>query len=180
MVKSKEIVLGVTGSIAAYKSCDLVRRLQDKGMGVSVVMTKGAQEFVTPLTFASLSGRKVYTELFEKDNHSWQMNHIALRTAGLVVVAPATANIIGKMANGIADDLLTCVVLATTAPILVAPAMNDEMYKNKIVQDNIAKLKKFGVHFVDPIKGKLACGTHDVGHLAEVEDIVAAAIRLLK
>ena len=143
-------------------------------------MTKGAQEFITPLTLVSLSGRKVYTELFEKNGDTWKMNHILLRSADLILIVPATANIIGKIANGLADDLLTCTVLATTAPILIVPAMNDEMYKNKIVQDNISKLKKFGVHFLDPIKGKLVCGTNDVGHLADVDSIVLAALRLLK
>lgn len=188
MSKSKEILLGVTGSIAAYKACDIVRRLQDAGYGVTVVMTKGAEEFITPLSLASLSGRKVYRELFEpclpagrEDNNAWQMDHILLaERTDLLLIAPATANIIGKIANGIADDLLSCITLATKAKILIAPAMNTEMYKNKIVQDNIKKLKNFGIQFIDPPEGKLACGTAGEGHLADVGGIVKSVERAIK
>ena len=167
------IVLGVTGSIAAYKSGDVIRRLQEAGCDVSVVMTKEAGQFITPLTLASLSGRKVYSSLLE-DHEAWQMPHIRLaREAQCVLIAPATANVIGKIAAGIADDLLTCIVLATKAPILVAPAMNDEMYHNHIVQKNLRILKdELGVRIIKPIEGQLACGTFAEGHLAEVEVIV--------
>ncbi len=176
----KRIILGVTGSIAAYKAAELIRRLREKGLRVSVVMTKGAEHFITPLTLASLSGEKVYRALFEEES-SGRMPHIDLaKEASLVLIAPATANILAKMAHGIADDLLTCVCLATEAPILVAPAMHDEMVKNKIVQENCRKLKATGVKFVDPIKGKLACGTVGEGHIAEIEDIVEEVISLLK
>ncbi len=180
MNSKKEILLGVSGSIAAYKACDIIRRLQEKNCQVTVVMTKGAENFITPLTVASLSGRKVYSEMFEKEN-IWEMDHISLaKRCDVFLIAPATANIIGKMANGIADDLLTCTALATKAKIFIAPAMNDEMFKNEIVQDNIAKLKKVGIQFINPIKGRLACGATGEGHLADVDDIVSAVVRSFK
>ena len=181
MAKTREIILGVTGSIAAYKACDIIRRLQDNGYAVTVVMTKGAEHFITPLTLASLSGREVYRDMFDEKEEAWQMNHILMgQRADILLIAPATANIIGKIASGIADDLLSCVAITTKAKILIAPAMNEEMYKNKIVQGNIAKLKNLGVHFIDPVHGKLACGTIGEGHLADVEDIVDRVVRLLK
>ena len=181
MSKSKKAVLGVTASIAAYKSADIIRRLQDKGFRVSVVMTPEAEKFITALTLASLSGEKVHREMFDDNDQSWQMSHITLaHEADILLIAPATANVIGKIANGIADDLLTCIAMATKAPILIAPAMNDDMFNNQIVQNNISKLKKIGVHFADPIKGKLACGTTGEGHLADVEEIVKSAVQLAK
>ncbi len=181
MPQAKEIILGVTGSIAAYKACDILRRLQDGGCHVSVVMTKGAENFITPLTLASLAGEKVYQATSENNSDAWPMNHITLaKKADVLLIAPATANMIGKIAGGIADDLLTCIALATKAKILIAPAMNDEMYHNKIVQSNIEKLEKYGIEFISPIKGKLACGTFGEGHLADVEDIVKAVLRSLK
>ena len=177
MSKAKHIILGVTGSIAAYKSADILRQLQEKGFKVSVVMTKEAELFITPLTLASLAGEKVYQAKIEDDGSSWQMNHIRLaQEADALLIAPATANMIAKLACGLADDLLTCIALGTSAKILLAPAMNTEMYKNKIVQENCAKLKKLGVQFIDPVKGKLACGVTGEGHIAEVKDIVAAVI----
>ena len=180
-MKNKNIVLGVTGSIAAYKACDVLRRLQEKGCHVSVVMTKEAEKFVSAMTFANLSGGETYGDMFESQGQSWSMHHIALaQKASLILIAPATANIIGKLAHGISDDLLTCIAITTKAPILIAPAMNNEMYKNSIVQENIAKLKKHGFQFIDPVKGQLACGINDIGHLAEVEHIVSVALRSLK
>ncbi len=174
--KSKHVVLGVCGSIAAYKAGDIIRRLQDNHCEVTVIMTREAGEFITPLTLSSLSGKNVYSDMFDKD--SWRMAHIELaRTADLVLVAPATANIIGKAANGLADDLLTTFLITSRAPVFIAPAMNDEMYANAIVQENCAKLKKHGFTFIEPVKGKLACGTVGVGHLAEVEDIIKAVLK---
>ncbi len=179
-MSKKRIILGVTGSIAAYKAADLVRRLKEKGLRVSVVMTKEAEHFVTPLTLSSLSGEKVHRSLFEEE-FSGHMAHIELaHEAGLVVIAPATANIIGKLACGLADDLLTCVCLATQAPLLIVPAMHDEMYKNKAVQGNCRTLKSRGVEFVEPIKGRLACGTMGEGHIAEIETIVKKIEAILK
>ena len=174
--KTKAIVLGVCGSIAAYKAGDIVRRLQEQGCDVTVVMTREAQRFITPLTLSSLSGKDVYTDMFEGD--AWRMAHIELaRSADAVLIAPATANIIAKASHGMADDLLSTFILTTRAPLLIAPAMNDEMYANPQVQENCAKLKKAGVKFIEPIKGKLACGVVGVGHLADVEDIVKAVLK---
>ena len=173
--KVKQVILGVCGSIAAYKAGDIIRRLADNHCEITVIMTQGATQFITPLTLSSLSGKNVYSDMFDRD--SWRMAHIELaRVADIVLIAPATANVIGKLANGIADDLLTTFVMTSAAPVFIAPAMNDQMYANQIVQDNCAKLKKHGVTFIEPVKGKLACGTFGVGHLAEVEDIVKAVI----
>ncbi len=169
----KKILLGVTGSIAAYKSADLVRRLMDAGFDVSVAMTKEAEFFITPLTLEALCGKKVLTGRFEdwvKDGH---MSHIKLaQESSAVLIAPATANIIAKLANGLADDILTCAVLGTTAPILIAPAMNEKMYHNRIVQENCQKLKDHGFIFIHPVKGMLACGVEGDGHLEDPENIV--------
>lgn len=181
MVKPKKIVLGVTGSIAAYRSADILRRLLEKGFKVSVVMTKEAERFITPTTLSALAGEKVYREMFERNDDTWQMPHIRLaEEADVLLVAPATAAIIGKLAHGIADNLLTCIALATRAKLLVAPAMNTGMYQNRIVQENCARLKALGAYFIDPVKGKLACGTTGEGHIADVETIIAAVVRAVK
>ena len=173
--KIKQLVLGVCGSIAAYKAGDIIRRLQDNHCEVTVIMTKEAAEFITPLTLSSLSGKNVYSDMFDRD--SWRMAHIELaRAADIVLIAPATANVIGKLANGVSDDLLTTFVITTRAPVFIAPAMNDEMYANTIVRENCAKLRKHGFKFIEPVKGKLACGTVGIGHLAEVEEIVKAIV----
>lgn len=180
MAKNKNIILGVTASIAIYKACDLVRRLKDDACSVSVVMTKEAGELIRPIVFSSLSGNKVFSGLFDTPE-AWEIEHVSLADkAGLVLIAPATANIIGKIAAGICDDLLTCVVSATKAPVLIAPAMNENMYKNKIVQGNIEKLKSLGYRFIEPRTGKLACGRTGTGCLAEVDSIVREVKRILK
>lgn len=171
----KKIVLGVTGSIAAYKAADIIRRFQEQKCDVSVVMTKEAAQFITPLTLAGLSGKDVFCDMFEKDG--WRMGHLELAKADALVIAPATANIIAKLACGIADDLLSTIAISTKSPIYIAPAMNEDMYKNSIVQDNCAKLKKHGVKFIEPVKGKLACGIVGVGHLADIEDIVKTVLK---
>jgi phosphopantothenoylcysteine decarboxylase/phosphopantothenate--cysteine ligase len=176
-MKLKKIVLGVCGSIAAYKAGDIIRRLQDSGCDVSVVMTEEAKRFITPLTLGSLSGKDVYQDMFEAQ--AWRMAHIELaKSADVFLIAPATANVIGKLANGLADDLLTTLAITTKAKIVIAPAMNDDMFANSIVSENCAKLKKHGVKFIEPVKGKLACGVIGVGHLADVEDIVKAVVKL--
>jgi len=172
MVKEKNIILGVTASIAIYKACDIVRKLRAEHFQVTVAMTKEAEELIRPVVFQSLSANKVYRGLFEEPE-AWEIEHIALADkAGVVLIAPATANIIGKIANGICDDLLTCVVAATKAPVIIAPAMNTNMYRNKIVQANIKKLKDVGYKFVGPGEGKLACGKTGLGCLAAVDLIV--------
>jgi len=171
-VKAKEVILGVTASIAIYKACDLVRRLKEKGYSVTVIQSSESEQLVSPLLFQSLSGNKVYRGLFDMP-HAWEIEHINLADkADLILIAPATANIIAKIANGICDDLLTCVVAAAKSPVLIAPAMNENMYKNKITQINLKKLSSLGYKFIGPKAGKLACGKTGTGCLSEVEDIV--------
>ncbi len=173
MSEQKTIVLGVTGSIAAYKAADIIRILRKKGFIVSVVMTEKSEKFITPLTLSSLSGRKVFCGCFNDDTDA-SIAHIDLaQDAAAVLIAPATANVIGKIAHGLADDLLSCICLATRAPIVFAPAMNTQMMTNQIVVENIDICKKRGMHVVDAIEGDLACGDRGAGHLAKVEDIVA-------
>lgn len=164
------IVLGVTGSIAAYKACELVRLFAKGGYDVRVVMTAAAQEFVTPLTFRTLSRNPVGTDQFAPPEE-WRPEHIAFADAGAVVVAPATANVIAKMAHGIADDLLTATLLATRAPVFVAPAMNDGMWENPATQENIATIRSRGVTVIGPAAGELACGSEGKGRMAEPTDI---------
>jgi len=172
MLKGKKIVLGVTGGIAAYKAAELVRELVKEEGEVSVIMTKSAQAFITPLTLQTLSGNPVATELFNLLAES-EIGHIALADrAGVLVIAPATANIIGKIAGGIADDLLSTVVMATKAPVLLAPAMNVHMWENPFLKENIQKLKSRGYHFIDPEAGELACGYEGKGRLAAIPAIV--------
>jgi phosphopantothenoylcysteine decarboxylase/phosphopantothenate--cysteine ligase len=176
--KPKKVLLGVTGSIAAYKAADIIRRLQDRGCDVTVVMTKEAEQFITPLTLAGLSGKPVFNKMFDEGQKSWSMPHISLaQEADVFLIAPATANTIAKMAHGLADDLLMCVAITTRAPVIVAPAMNVEMYQNKIVIDNCKKLIETGVKFIEPVKGKLACGVVGAGHLADVDVIVEAVCK---
>ncbi|MFH1758506.1 MAG: bifunctional phosphopantothenoylcysteine decarboxylase/phosphopantothenate--cysteine ligase CoaBC [Pseudomonadota bacterium] len=179
MLKGRKIVLGVTGGIAAYKAAELVRELVKAGAEVHVVMTRNAQAFITPLTFQTLSGNPVTTELFNLIAES-EIGHIALADrAEVLVIAPATANIIGKIAGGIADDLLTTMVMATKAPVLLAPAMNVHMWENPICRENIQKLRQRGYHFIDPEAGELACGYEGKGRLAEIPTMVEEICVLL-
>ena len=180
MAKEKNIILGVTASIAIYKACDILRRLKKEGFCLTVVETAEAQELIRPIVFQSLSANKVYGGLFDQAE-SWDIEHISLADkADLVLIAPATANIIAKLAAGICDDLLTCLVLATKAPVLIAAAMNENMYKHRITQDNIKKLKSCGYKFIEPKVGELACGKTGVGCLAEVDEIVKEAKKCLR
>jgi phosphopantothenoylcysteine decarboxylase/phosphopantothenate--cysteine ligase len=172
VARGRNIILGVTASIAIYKACEIVRRLKGEAFSVTVVMTAEAEELIRPIVFQSLSGNRVYQGLFLEPD-TWEIEHISLaEKADLVLVAPATANVIAKIASGICDDLLTCVISATKAPVLIAPAMNENMYRNKITQANIKKLQDLGYRFIEPRIGKLACGRTGVGCLAEVETIV--------
>lgn len=172
MLEGKKIVLGVTGGIAAYKAVELVSRLRKKGVEVRVVMTEHAQKFVTALTFKEISGNKVATTMWDS-NPEYNVEHIALANwADAFIVAPATANILAKMANGIADDLLSTTLLAAQAPIVVCPAMNTGMYLNPITQENIVKLEEHGITVMPPASGLLACGTSGPGRLPEPVDIV--------
>ncbi|MBI4706764.1 MAG: hypothetical protein HY761_02395 [Candidatus Omnitrophica bacterium] len=178
MVKTKKIILGVTASIAIYKACEIVRRLKEQAFSVTVVMTPEAGELINPLVFSSLSENKAYIDLFS-EAQAWQIEHVSLaEQADVVLVAPATANIIAKCAAGICDDLLSCLILATKAPILFAPAMNENMFNNKVTQQNIEKLKSLGHKFIAPRVGRLACGKTGIGCLAETEEIVAAVKKL--
>jgi phosphopantothenoylcysteine decarboxylase/phosphopantothenate--cysteine ligase len=202
------IVLGVTGSIAAYKALEIVRRLKQRGAQVSVVMTRSAQELVTSLSFESVSGNRVYTDMWDKrrdppgnaecrmqnaeyrlqnrkrrreDAGVRKMEHIDLaQSANLLLVAPASADVLGKVASGIADDLLTTVIMATRAPVVFAPAMNNQMWTNPIVQRNVARLKELGYGLIEPESGSLACGTEGPGRLADVETICDTAMRTVE
>lgn len=177
----KHVIVGVTGSVACYKALDIIRGLRKLGVSTEVVLTKEAEEFIRPILFQAMSGNKVITQDLFKLPGEWDAVHISLaEKADLVLVAPATANIIGKVASGICDDMLTCTICAARAPILFAPAMNDGMYNNSIVQQNVQKLKKVGYHFTGPVKGKLACGREAIGHIQAIEIIIKEVRRLLK
>jgi phosphopantothenoylcysteine decarboxylase/phosphopantothenate--cysteine ligase len=180
----KTITLGVSGGIACYKSAEILRRLQDRGFDVSVVMTRSATRFVTPLTFGALSGNKVHVDMFDgrgsRVDVEGAFDHVFLaESTDLFLVAPATADCIARMANGIANDFLTTFHLAVTAPIVVAPAMNTRMWQHPSVQDNLAVLRKRGVRVIDPDVGEMACHTHGPGRLADVETIVDFTTTLL-
>ncbi|HVY69645.1 MAG TPA: flavoprotein [Verrucomicrobiae bacterium] len=176
------IVLGVTGSIAAYKAADLTSRLAKRGCAVNVVMTADAQRFITPLAFKTLSRRPVVTDLYDEDE-GWKPTHIRLADeASLLLIAPATANILAKMAHGLADDALTCIALALApqARVLIAPAMNGKMWLHPATRQNVAVLKERGVEFIGPEEGMLSCGYEGVGRLWDVEKIAARALELLE
>lgn len=178
-MKKPCVVLGVTGGIAVYKACELLRLLQKRGIDVFVVMTQNACRFVAPLTFETLSGHPVAVDTFDRPQ-TWEVEHIALaKRADLFLIAPATANIMGKMACGIADDMLSTTVMATRAPVLVAPAMNTGMWENVAVQQNVKTLRARGVEIVAPVSGHLACGDSGAGKLEDVEVIAERACELL-
>lgn len=167
-----KIAVGVTGCIAAYKSAEVVSRLIKKGADVTVIMTKSAQEFITPLTFGTLTKNKVICDMFTMPDYS-KVEHISVASdADVFLVCPATANIIGKVASGIADDFLSTTIMATKSPVIFAAAMNNNMYENPIVQSNINKLKAYGYDFIEPDEGPLACGTSGKGRLAEYDKII--------
>ena len=180
MTKNRNIILGISGSIAAYKAASLITNLRKKGFNVISILTKEAEKFITPLTIETLSGNKVYTDMFELPEKR-EVVHVSLaKIADIIVISPATANIIGKIASGISDDLLTCAVISSKSPVLFAPAMNDNMYRNKITQKNIQNLKKIGYEFIDPTYGHLACGYEGVGHLADINQIIKKIEKILK
>ncbi|MBU1087281.1 MAG: hypothetical protein KKD05_07170 [Candidatus Omnitrophica bacterium] len=177
---NKQILIAVTGGISAYKACELVRDLMKKGHAVSVMMTPEATQFVTALTFRTLTNQPVIVDMFDQDL-SWDPCHISLaERADLVAVVPATANFIAKLANGLCDDISSCVIMATKAKILIAPAMNDNMYSHPAFKQNLKKIKTFGYQIVSPIKGALACGKTAIGHLATVSEISREIEKLLK
>jgi len=196
-VKKKDIILGITGSIAAYRACELITSLGEKGHNVICIMTAEAEEFITPLTLETLSGNRVYRDMFSLlrrrgsdlqtrrgtgySDPGREVAHVSLaRRAALIVICPATANIIAKMASGICDDLLSATVVSSKAPVLIAPAMNDRMYENGFTQKNIRELKKAGYKFIDPVRGRLACGYVGMGHLADTNLIMNGIEKILK
>ena len=173
------VLLGVTGGIAAYKAADLASKLRQRGVNVVVAMTRSAQQFVTPLTFEYISNHPVITDLFEKPG-GYQADHIAVTDeAAVAVIAPATANVIGKIANGIADDALTTIVMAFAGPLIIAPAMNERMYQSAALQENLKRLHERGVTQVGPCTGWLACGKVGIGRMAEVPEIVDAVLKAM-
>ena len=176
----KTVLQILTGSIAAYKAPDLIKGMKAEGMRVVCVMTQAAHEFVTPTVLRTVSGERVYSEMFPKDTPFGVLHTSLADLADLVLVAPATANFIAKLATGISDDLASCICLATRKPILIVPAMNDGMYLHPITQKNIAQLKALGYYFLDPIEGELACGRVGVGHITTDESIRAAIQDILQ
>jgi len=176
MLSNTTIIVGVTGGIAAYKACDVVSKLKKLNANIHVIMTESACEFVQPMTFQTLSNNFVINDMF-KEPKTWEVEHIELaKRADAFLIVPATANFIGKLAAGIADDMLTTTVMATRAPVIIAPAMNTNMYTNRIVQANIGALQDLGYKFIEPASGRLACGDIGAGKLADVDDIVACMV----
>lgn len=172
MFENLNIVIGITGGIAAYKVCGIISYLKKQGANVYVIMTRNACEFITPLTIETLSGNKVITDMFKRPDYI-DVKHISLANkADLFLIVPATANIIGKVANGIADDMLSTTIMATRAPVIFAPAMNNKMYENPIVQNNLEKLKSYGYKIIEPYVGHLACGYDAKGKLPKNEEII--------
>ncbi len=179
MLANKTVVLGITGSIAAYKAADIASKLTQEDARVEVVMTESANKFIAPLTLRNITGRAVVTDMFDLSSE-FSIEHIALaEAADVVVIVPATANIIAKLASGIADDMLSCTVLATRAPVIIAPAMNVNMFQNSVTQDNLAKLKARGFTIVDPEYGRLASGKMGLGRLANVDKIIGTIKQVL-
>lgn len=179
MLKGYTIVVGVTGGIAAYKSVEIIRRLKKLNADVHIIMTENACEFITPLTMQTMSQNMVVTDMFEKPSN-WEVQHVSLaKKADMILVAPATANIIGKVANGIADDMLSATIMAAKTPVMFACAMNTSMYENQIVQNNLSRLKKVGCLFIEPEEGYLACNEEGKGRLAEIDDIIEKTLRTL-
>lgn len=176
ILKGREIVVGVTGGIAAYKTAALVSHLVQAEAGVTVVMTENAARFVGPLVFQTLTGRPVYTDLFASPE-MYRVEHVALADrAEMVVVAPATANCLGKLAHGLADDLLSTLLLAVDVPVVLAPAMNSRMWAHAAVRANVETLRSRGVRMVGPAEGRLACGTSGAGRMSEPEEILGVII----
>ena len=177
MLKGKTVVLGVTGSIAAYKIAYLASALVKLHADVNVIMTQNATNFINPITFETLTSNKCLVDTFDR-NFQYNVEHVALaKRADIFMVAPASANVIGKMANGIADDMLTTTILAAKCPKLVSPAMNTNMYTNQIVQDNLEKLKHYGFEIIDPANGYLACGDTGAGKMPEPETLLQYILR---
>lgn len=178
-LKDKQVLLLISGSISAYQAPDLVRLFRQEGAGVTCVLTKGAQEFVTPLSLRAVSGNQVYGDFFDPKT-PYDVLHTSLAEgADLIVAAPASANFIARLASGMADDLASCIVLATPRPVLVVPAMNDRMYLNPLTQRNLQTLRTAGYRFMEPVEGDLVCGRTAIGHIPDPADIVKCAAQCL-
>lgn len=176
-LKDKNIIIGVCGGIAAYKSCEIIRGLVKKDANVECILTRGGAEFITPLTLQTLSKNRVHQSMFESPE-KWEIEHISLaQKADAIVVTPATADIISRLASGRADDLLTCTILASKSKIIICPSMNTNMFNHKATQNNIEILKSYGYRFVMPEKGELACGIAGDGRLAPVEQIINETVK---
>ncbi len=175
----KNILLVVTGSIAAYKVGDLIERLREEGARVTCVMTESAKQFVTPLVLRAISGERVYHEFFATDTPYGVLHTSLAEETDMVLVAPASADFMARLACGMAGDLATCIILATRKPVVLVPAMNDHMYTHPLTQENRAKLQRIGYKFVDPIEGHLVCGKEAIGHVSSPETVVSAAARWL-
>jgi phosphopantothenoylcysteine decarboxylase/phosphopantothenate--cysteine ligase len=179
-LKGKTVILGITGSIAAYKACQIIRQLRKAEAGVEVIMTKNACEFITPLTIETLSTNKVHTKMFDKSK-AWELAHISLaKKADIILIAPATADTIAKLAMGMADNLLCSTVLASTAPVVICPAMNTKMYLHKAVQKNMQTLRDYGYIVLESGCGQLACGDTGAGRLADINIIMEQVKKCLK
>lgn len=175
----KKITIGISGGIACYKTASLISALKKYDLDIKVIMTENATKFITPLTFETLSKNKVVVNMFEENNDKY-VGHIEYgQNTDLLIIVPATANIIGKIANGIADDMLTSTIIASTSKILIIPSMNTHMYENKIVQDNIKKLKDYGYLFIEPTEGMLACGYEGKGKLPDTKTLVDEINKIL-
>lgn len=178
-MSAKNILLGVTASISAYKACDLITDLRKLGHEVTVVMTKDAHHFITPLTLQSFAGREVITDFFSIEGRVKPIHIELAKKSDLILIAPASADIIAKISHGMADDVLTCTVLASTAPVVIAPAMNEKMLANSFTQENLKRVKDRGMKIVDPIHGHLVCSDEGMGHLAENASIIKAVQGIL-
>lgn len=179
-MSKKEVIIGVTASVACYKALDVISGLCKLGINVTVILTKEAEEFIKPILFQAVSANKVITHDMFKPPDKWDIAHVSLaEKADCIAIIPATANIIAKIAAGICDDMLTAAVCAARSPVLLAPAMNDNMYNNKIVRENISRLKKVGYHFTGPVKGRLACGAEGLGHIQDPQTIIKEVKSLL-
>lgn len=179
MLANKKILIGVTGSIAAYRVCDLIEELKADGAEIQCVLTEGGRQFITPATLRALSGRPVYSDLFEEHAFSKPLHTTLADNSDLIVIAPASCNVIARMAAGICDDLLTNIVMAAQKPVLLVPAMNDHMYQHPMTQKNIRELAAIGYNFLAPEKGQLVCGRLGVGHIASQGNIVSRIKELM-
>jgi len=179
-LKNKTILLVLTGSIAAYKAGDLIKQLRQEGARVVCAMTAAAEQFITPVTLRALSGESVYRDFFAADGPYGVVHTSLAETVDLIAVAPASANFIARLAAGMADDLPSCLILSTKKPVVIAPAMNDRMYRHPLTQRNIKQLRQIGYYFVDPVEGDLVCGRKAVGHIASAETILSQILECIR